>query len=449
MAHNTSTETTQISRLASTMLILLAGVCIALHLEPGKPIWIDEFVQYCFGAFTTAGDAWHAIRVSIAGGLNHGQTGIYMLADYFLLRTFGASTFWLRFPSLLATGLLFWGSFHLFSLWKLPLQWRVFGCLAIFNQTWITNQIAEARPYMPLAGASVGVLAYYFTPHLDRSRLKTRLLGAISILTGVLFHPYFSVYWLFACVFSFFLVSQSSGEAPHLEKKSLTSFIRHANPILCFPGVIIYFGLGATTWMPYSINLNFDPFEWIGHRSAGVKMFLGSHIQFMWPLNSVFLAFALLANAAMLVPSLRARYSAVKIPTLLIVSSLLISAFLSYSSYRSHYWILQRQWIASVALITLGSVWFASAVSSLLPKTGRMIWTVAVIGLVGGHSAMIAGKNFQKIYGVLSHPKVDQFQGKQPPDQDPGVDLANLNVIQGGPVWPFFRKFYEPNSVVK
>ena len=428
------------------MLALLAGLCIFLHLDPGKDIWIDEFCHFCFGAYTTSGSAWNAIRASIAGGLNHGQTGAYLMADYFLLRIFGASAFWLRFPSLLATGLLFWAAQHLFELWKLPLKWRIFGCLLIFNQPWITNQIAEARPYMPLAATSLGVLAYYLTPYSNRSQLKTRLLGAISIILGALFHPYFAVYWLFACVFSFFVISRGPDEIHDFEKPFIQSFVQHANPILSFPGVIAYFGIGAMTWMPHMIHMNFDPFEWIGHRSAAVKMFLGSHIQFMWPLNGAFLALTLLAGAAMFFPSLRARFSALKGPSALIVSSLLISALLSYQSYRVHYWILQRQWIASIALLTVGSIWFAYAVSTLLPKRGRLLWTALFFSFVGVHSAMIAEKNIQKIYDVYTHPKFDKFHGKPPPDPDPGVDLANLNVIQGGPVWPVFRKFYDKSD---
>src|SRR2546422_6396386 len=93
-------------------LIAFSIVCLGLSLQPGKALVIDEFLHFAVGAYESTSEAWDIVRASIAGGINHGQTGAYMMVDYWLLRAFGANLFWLRFPSLLAGLLLYLAALH-------------------------------------------------------------------------------------------------------------------------------------------------------------------------------------------------------------------------------------------------------------------------------------------------------------------------------------------------
>src|ERR1700741_4257591 len=99
---------------ASALLALLSGALILVYASTGRPLWIDEFLHFAFGAFRSTVSAWHAIRHSIAS-INFGQTGIYMLLDYWLLKAFGANAVALRLPSILSAGLMLWGGLQFLS----------------------------------------------------------------------------------------------------------------------------------------------------------------------------------------------------------------------------------------------------------------------------------------------------------------------------------------------
>jgi hypothetical protein len=73
---------------------------ILLHASLGRPIWFDEFLQFAFAADTSSNQAWNDIRQSIHG-VNHNQTGVYMMLDYWLEKAFGANATVLRVPSIL------------------------------------------------------------------------------------------------------------------------------------------------------------------------------------------------------------------------------------------------------------------------------------------------------------------------------------------------------------
>ena len=65
---------------------------VALNSSVGRPIWIDEFLHFTLGSHYSTSEAWDSINKSIVGdeshiGVNHGQTGIYMMGANFSLRT--------------------------------------------------------------------------------------------------------------------------------------------------------------------------------------------------------------------------------------------------------------------------------------------------------------------------------------------------------------------------
>lgn len=128
--------------------------------------------------------------------------------------------------------------------------------------------------------------------------------------------------------------------------------------------------------------------------------------------------------------------------------ALCISVLLSLESYRHHYWILARQWVASIALVTIGMVWFAARLSGILdqraPGGGAAVAFVTALGVIvlavsTASTRSVETTNAADAAVALRMRETDQV----PATNDEWVALANLNISTGGPVWPIFRKFYD------
>jgi hypothetical protein len=78
-----------------TCLVGIAG--LGLYSQYRHPIWIDEFLHFALGAFSGPDDGWEVIQQTILS-FNFSQTGIYMMADFWLLKLFGADALALRLP---------------------------------------------------------------------------------------------------------------------------------------------------------------------------------------------------------------------------------------------------------------------------------------------------------------------------------------------------------------
>ncbi|MBI3554850.1 MAG: hypothetical protein HY074_01140 [Deltaproteobacteria bacterium] len=423
-------------------LLALGVICTLICSGFGRPLWIDEILQYSLGAFGSSAEAWHLFAPT-TGGLNLGQTGAYFMSDYWLLKIFGASAFWIRFPSFLASLLLFWSAQELFTQWKIPARWQAWGLLAFFTQPWITEYIGEGRSYLPLAASSVAALAYYSTPLTARSAWPLRLLGVAGILMGSLFHPYFSVYWAGLCFFGYaYLVVEKKA------KPSLAGFLRHCNVPLSLVGVVLYFWLASQTWAKYHSNHGFsDPFQWLPKDISVGRHLFGSHFLFLKKSKSLFAALFVAA-----IPCVYAlpRLKSVKYPTVfsvaLVAFALLVSSLLSYMSYRTGYWLLERQWIASVALATVGTTWFAYLVSKVLPRKFALAWTIGLLGFVSVNALYVGYQKIERVVEWQQLPKPAATLTANSP-VPPGIGeweaLARANVALGGPVWPQFRKMYQ------
>ena len=94
-------------RIGDHMLgVVAVALAIALVLYSDRyPIWRVRFLHFALGALPGGGDAWQVIRETVLT-FNFNQTGIYMMADFWLLKLFGASAFALRLPSLLSAAWL-------------------------------------------------------------------------------------------------------------------------------------------------------------------------------------------------------------------------------------------------------------------------------------------------------------------------------------------------------
>jgi len=149
-------------------------------------------------------------------------------------------------------------------------------------------------------------------------------------------------------------------------------------------------------------------------------------------------------------------------PLALIFGALLLSGLVSLMSYRAHFWSLQRQWVASIALACVGTVWLCAAGAELLPAGARRAAGIAVAIFAAFRAEAAVVAQFQTIdrwraeQSKVARTAADVIASSRwPLEHDPRivkvdrgrdladwVALANLNVLVGGPVWPIFQRYY-------
>jgi hypothetical protein len=411
------------------------------------PIWIDEFLHFAIGAICRPGDAWQVIQQTVLS-FNFNQTGIYMMADFWLLKVFGSDAFALRLPSLLSAAWLLVSAATVFTVRGFGNLWKLLGVLAILAQEPLMNYAAEARPYMPLAAAVVGTLAFYLAAPKERQGWIP-IVGVISIELGALMHPYFPGYWA-AVICIGFTTALIEGRC-HLVARDL---LRFCDFRLIVAGMASYGIVGAMTWMRGGPTLSFDPFQWI-HRDALVPEFLDySHLSFifdfatpadrLWvgPRRIVLYVMAALVLAYPLLPHRwRLEQRRLVPPLLLALSSLAISAAVSWISYRHHYWILDRQWIASLALMPIAVVWYMGELGRIADQQRAGLSLLLAAGCTALFCAELTLSASQKISilrqdvnrHAIATPELSST-ARVPTDNDGWVALANANIAAGGPV---------------
>ncbi len=427
-----------------------------------RPLWFDELLQFVFGAQNSTRDVLLLIH-DTTDGINHGQTGVYMLLDYWLLQIFGANITALRLPSILAFAFLLHASRILLN--SQNVGWvGQFVCLAaIAGQLDLVHLVANARPALPLAAASVGVFAYYALPFEDRKRLPNRLLGYAAILGGAAIHPYFSIYWAAAFLF-WYLVAIYRNEL----KIGIRSAMRFVNFGLSLFGFTLFFAIAFATWLPRHPNLNRDPFQFNSAASMPYEFLAGSHFQFAGLAGFAITVYVVWLVARSAVPKLRpaSPLSTIMFPTnavapaALVLTALSLSFLLAVISYVNGYWMIERQWTGSTSLVPVATVWmFAElfrAISKSFRSAAMISACVAVFLLV--LSSLSALDRFNEIAERAIGPDHSQRTGELAaldPDTlrapteclaheatSDWVPLANVNLQRGGPVWPMFKDYY-------
>jgi hypothetical protein len=432
-------------------IALIAIACVfavIVYGSFGRPIWIDEFLHFALGSHRSTAEAWSSISASVVE-VNHGQTGAYMMLDYWLLKAFGAEAVALRLPSLVSALWMLVAATLALRLRGHGTGWQLIVVLAFMGQSVLMHFAGEARPYMPLAAATVGALTYYLARSEGRVGGWYRALGIGSIVLGTSMHPYFALYW--AAMFLFgYMTAVMDGRA----RLRWSAFFAQVDLPLTIAGTVLFFGLAALTWLRGGPSFTFDPFQWI--RNDGLyKTFVDiSHMEFVgrgrrWVMLAVFAApFALAVTWA------RAQWRALArpfvAPTVLLYLALMLSIVLAYLSYRRQYWVLPRQWVASMALVPVAVVWAWAEVSRILAARHRALGAMAVAALVLSIGLGALGPVRLRLRELANPPAVVSSAlgavradtSVAPTDNDGWVTLANLNLQAGGEVWDVFRKYY-------
>ncbi len=409
-----------------------------------RPIWTDEFLHFALGGYKSTSEAGWAINASIME-INHGQTGAYMLLDYWLLKCFGASVIALRIPSILSGFLLLVSAAAIIRHRGFGLVWQCLVIIALAGQqSHLMYYTAEARPYIPLAAASVGVLAFYLAPEPLRGRLSLRLLGWFSILWGCVMHPYFAVYWLALFAFAH-LVKLLDGEF----KPGFRSLLRHVDLPASIAGFATFVTIAKLSWLRGGPDFKFDPFEWIKPQHLFTVAIDGCHFEFLAykTLRYLILLFCgLVPLTFLLLPKrLKERCWQVAAPCLLVFLALTISAFLAWMSYRRNYWILGRQWVASAALVPIGFVWLWAALTRTAAAKAPLAGLAAfiLVSLVLIQYSWQATAKIDRSASIHNPPSLTHADASATPATPSAwVAAANDNLRSGGPVWEIFGAYY-------
>lgn len=370
-----------------------------------------------------------------------------MLVDYWLLKLFGANLVALRLPSILSAGLMLWAGFEFLTKRRYGTLWQLTLIVCYLGQATLMYYTGEARPYMALAGASVGAFTYYILTPEERGSRSIRILGWLSILWGAAIHPYFAFYWLTLYAFGF-LVAVYEKRATFSWKSAL----HHLNGPLAFIGSVIYFGIGLPTWILHQPKLHSDPFQWVSQAKLYGTFVEQCHFQFLGKLGSSCLLFTVILCLVHFCLNANAKTFTKRVlpPSLLIWIAMLLSVYVSWESFKHHYWILQRQWVASLALIPIAFVWLCAELTNLISrvsKTGH--WLIPVICLCtiawcSYPQTVDQGHTF--LAAIVKRPSSEPFVAPRPDalpsKNDEWVALANQNVESGGPVSPVFQFFY-------
>lgn len=433
---------------------LLCLYIVGLSASIGRPIWIDEFTHFAFAAEPTSRAAWDMF-VATADYNQHGQTGIYIMLNYWTLSYLGIDATLLRLPSILSGLFLMASAVMLFRVLGFSILWQTIVVAALAGQHLLMYFVGEARAYIPIPAAAVGLLVYYVArPHYPRSRVLLAY-GTFAAVFGAVMHPYFAVYWPAVCLVGYVHHRAATGE-----RFSLSSLIAFANPILVVVGAGLYVLLGAMTWLREQPHFGLDPFEWL-HRHGPLANFTDySHVQF---LSSHYVIAAGLTGVAvlglLLLPAdKRKDFRAFWAPVLLIVMSLALSLLISLCSYLAQYWVLPRQWVGSVALVAIGVIWLWAEAARIwarhAPWLGLVVCAVAAL-IVSRQSLGLQRDKLPQLIAYLADPPsprdavtclppnhIDVPTMPNEARNDAFVALANRNIACGGQIWPVFREYY-------
>jgi hypothetical protein len=436
--------------LAAIVLTATVTVILALFSSYNRPIWIDEFLQFAFAGFPSTIEAAATIHKTIAG-VNMGQTGAYMLIDYGLLQLFGASAFWLRFPSLIGGVLLFAGAISFFRIRGFNVFWQLAAVLLLACQDHVMNFLGEARSYMPLTGAIVGLLAYYSAAPEQRTGYIA-VLGWCSLVTGAIMHPYFAPYYALVLALTY-----ADALDYQLSRISIRSLLSHVELPMFLASASLYAAVGAASWMLQPpLKLSFDPFQW-AKREDLIPTGVMTHFQFL-PMNGdpvsqrtliAGLIGGTLLGLGLSVVNWKERRRVLS-PLLLLLGAIFLTIFVSWMSYRANYWILGRQWIASIALACVAVVWFVATVVNFFAPRMRVIAVLASVAVLAYSIVQFRGAADRQLVRLAQWSTEQQRAAESPRlprDEVPAsaedwVKLANQNIVQGGPVWSIFRRYY-------
>ena len=428
------------------LLSALSVVVVGVYSSWGRPMGIDEVLHFALGSMTPA-DALATIYESTGPHVNHGQTGFLMFINYLLLQVGGASLLALRLPSIIAAGIMLASAIYFLRRQSLAWPWQTLVVMAFAAQSGLMFFAGEGRPYMILASTTVATLAYFQIPAAQRRRWPVVLFGFYAIVIGFANHPYYAFMYVTVLAFTIFMASVAGGSRP-----TWGEVRRVADLPLLGIGVVLYIILGALTWMRGTPVFDFDPWGPIGGPATALKVLVASHAELLGSLPELkIFVIALLVITSLVVYS--AHHTKPLLPPIaLIALGVATSLAFSAASFVRDYWILPRQWVAGIALGTIGFVWLISELYKLARTNSSFFLSFASLGIaayitVTGVSAAAAAlastTHYPQYWEDLAVTKPDpDALARQATTNGDWVEAANANVLLGGPVAENLSRYY-------
>ena len=429
------------------LFYLILSSSLLLLINPFKMIWIDEFLQFAFGSLINFDELLQVIQNS-ANGINHNQTGAYSFLNFILIKYFGVGIFTLRGPSYLAGIFLI---IILLSYFKSRSEISRYVKIGIFyfvlSYYSIFQFFSEARPYFIFATCAVGFFIHLyskFTYDIEFNKIFYS-----SVVIGSIFHPYFIIYLAY---FSFIFLSLFYFN--HKIKKIL-------KPILISNTIsfVINLFLFLTVWGNSNYNFeDFNPFETIGGIINLIPLFFAGNLspvtlgQFNASSFGLFASyisvfiFVIFSLAMIIAIYICRNNSIIRVNLLLILFTLVLSLIITVISVYFNYWIITRQWIGSLIIITICVINIIIELMSDLPSRALKLL------IVGSMCSLFLSQNTHYIYvNYTNYSLRDNQTSKSTFSQvsvalthDDYVSLSNRNLIEGGKIYPQFRNFYFP-----
>jgi len=368
--------------------MFIATIIIAAYASIFRPFWIDEAIHFALGGEPSLVALLHRLNNPDAGFLTR-QTGFYQIINYLTLDTVGASFLALRLPSIMSAFLLLWAAYVFLDQRRVSPLFQILGLVAIAGQQTLMYFAGEARPYMPLAATSMGILAFYSSSHRAQGQRSIQILGVASMFLGALFHLYFLIVLPILLVYSVWFRFFIGRVRP-----DWGSLRRVIHPTLAGSSVVLALIVGSFTWMRPQDTNQLDPFAWIGGTADDLyQTLLRTHLEFLDAsgLRTGFML-ALSLTFLFLLASGRFRQHRQFFASVMLFFVAFATTFvISMSSVVNNYALAPRQWVVGMAIVPVASVWMIwlatqygkqvhIQIRSLIP--GTLIGVVIAVGTV-------------------------------------------------------------------
>lgn len=433
--------------------IAAAAVLVLLYGHILRPIWYDEFVYYVLGSYSDLGAIWAVFRET-AGGENQGQTGVFQVALGVILGTFGGSLVSLRILSVAAT-VVFLASALLFLRMK---GLRTFGLVAFLALVAGSPQFmyysVEARVYLPLAAACSLVLSMYSLPAEQKRQPWARVITWVAVLALAVIHPYAAIYLPLIVTFTY--VDDSLEQRHSL---SVKAWLTWAGWQRMTGAAVVYVVLASQTWLRGQAGFSADPWEFLD-RPLWLEL-LHEHLVPVFTtwtaLTQWGLLLALAVIGAVVMNGPRSLWVELRMPLLLMGMALGASILLVALSFTQGFWIISRQWIASIGLVLIAFSWLLWKLWLTLSRIRRsfgLTFAVVATAIIILNVAPIAVWQLSNLKGSIADFPVQvegnysqaalksRIEAGDEISTRDWVRFAHQNTVIGGRVWDEFQNYY-------
>ncbi len=425
------------SYLRKAILVILGVLVVGMNSGFSKPIWIDEYLHFAFGALTL-GETLAVIRETTGSGVNWGQTGTYFLVSHFTGSFLGPSLWALRLPSILSGLVLLAAGAWFMRCRGFGIRWQVFAVVTLASQSTLMYFVGEARPYLPMAASVTAALAFLATPAALRGQRLARALGWSGIVLGSILHPYWLPFVVAVAVFALW-VRAAEDVGHRIEVREFLCL-----PLLV-PAVVLYLVMARLTWANGTVTAVVAPLQFMGTFENVARSIASTHLSALVSMSPLL---AVLAFIALFGLALGPR-SRLRLPVAMMVMGLTSSAALAALSYARSYWILQRQWVGGIALVGLGLAWVAAELWSgedprfRGPQRALALVLVAVVGFGFAEEVRHRADAVQGHREVMADFQINGETTREALAVDRDfVRAANINSVAGGSIWREHAGYY-------